>query len=261
MDHGLSNAEFDRLSRNFPYPRNGDCPTCGTTKRYRLDGEERECNCERQKTLSRRYYAANIPRRYHQLDGTDFIPEYRRLNHGVVEAVDEYLLSFEYNYHYGRGLCFYGPLGTGKTLLATHVLKQTIKLGYSGYFIQFADLFHAWAASWKDEESKEEVERYMKRAQLLVLDDITTDKRNSEGFLQAGLEAIMRYRYNNNLPTILTTNMRETGSQSISEQFSRSYSLISGVTTWLTMEGADYRPTSLENTTYLVENQEKLPVK
>lgn len=258
MAFEISDAEFTRLTRNFPYPRDGSCPTCGNARRYVLDGETRDCDCDRQRSLSRHYYSANIPRRFHQLDGHDFIPEYRKLNKGVIEEVDKYQTAFKYNYHYGLGLAFYGPQGTGKTLLAAHILKGALKRGYSGYFIQFADLFHAWASAWKDEESKEEVERYMKRAQILVLDDITTDKRNSEGFLQAGLEAIMRHRYNNNLPTILTTNMRES---QIETEFPRPYSLIAGVTKWLTMEGTDYRPISLDNASYLVEHEETLPVK
>lgn len=258
MDLQLSDDQFDRLTRNFPLPRNQGCPTCGGAKRYRLNGEWHECDCDDQRARSRRYYAANIPRRFHQLDGSDFEDEYRKLNTGVVEVVDNYLTKFRYNYHYGLGLCFYGPLGTGKTLIATHVLRQTLKMGFSGYFIQFNDLFHAWASSWKDAESKEEVEVHMKRAQVLVLDEIRTDPRNKEGFLQSGLEAIMRHRYNNNLPTILTTNMRES---EIRDEFPRPYSLISGVTTWLTMEGADYRPLSLENAEYLVEHKEILPVK
>lgn len=254
----LTDEQFERLIRNFPYPKDEGCPTCGNAKRYRLNGEEHDCNCGKERSSARSYYAANIPRRFHSIDGTFFEPEYRKLNAGVVEVVDNYLTKFRYNYHYGLGLCFYGPLGTGKTLLATHLLKQLIKVGYSGYFIQFADLFHAWAASWKDDESKEEVEMFMKRAQVLVLDDITTDARNKEGFLQAGLEAIMRHRYNNNLPTILTTNMRES---EIQNEFPRPYSLISGLTKWLTMEGADFRPVSLENASYLVEREEILPVK
>jgi DNA replication protein DnaC len=258
VDLKLTDEQYDRLTRNFPYPRDGRCPTCGGTKGYRLNGEERDCRCEEQRSLARNYYAANLPRRYHSLDGHDFTPQYRSRNEGVVEAVDEYLKSFRYNYHYGLGLCFHGPLGTGKTLLGTHVLKAVLKMGYSGYFIQFGDLFHAWAASWKDEESKELVERHMKRADLLVLDDLLSDKRNSEGFLQAGLEAITRHRYNNNLPTILTTNMSE---QQVQDEFFRPYSLISGVTKWLTIEGADYRPVSLDNANYLVQQQEILPVK
>jgi DNA replication protein DnaC len=254
----LTDEQFDRLTRNFPLPRNQGCPTCGGSKRYRLDGESHECNCDNQRALARRYFAANIPRRFHQLDGTDFVEEYRRLNAGVVEAVDSYVTKFPYNYHYGLGLCFYGPLGTGKTLLATHILKQTLRFGYSGYFIQFKDLFHAWAAAWKDNEAKEEVEVFMKRADVLVLDEIRSDKRNETGYLQDGLEAIMRHRYNNNLPTILTTNMQE---EDLQKEFYRPYSLISGVTSWLTMEGADFRPVSYENANYLVANEETLPVK
>jgi DNA replication protein DnaC len=257
MDFDLSDAQYERLIRNFPY-RSDRCPTCGNAKTYRLDGEDLLCDCESQKHLSRLYYSANLPRRYHQLDGHDFDEKYRSLNVGVVETVTKYLTDFKYNYHYGMGLCFHGPLGTGKTLMASHVLKATLRAGYTGYFIQFKDLFHAWASSWKDEESKELVETYMKRAQVLVLDELQTDPRNSTGYLTDGLEAVMRHRYNNNLPTILTTNMTE---DQVSAEFSRPYSVISGVTKWLLLQGLDYRPVSLANAEYLVENQETLPVK
>jgi DNA replication protein DnaC len=258
VDHNLSDEQYDRLTRNFPYPRDGSCPTCGGAKEYRLDGEDRPCNCERQRNLSRLYYSANLPRRFHQLDGNDFEERYNQLNDDVVTPVNKYLTDLKYNYHYGLGLGFQGPLGTGKTLVATHILKAALKQGFSGYFIQFKDLFHAWAAAWKDDESKEEVEVYMKRANFLVLDELISDPRNNTGYLTDGLEAIMRHRYNNNLPTILTTNMTE---DQISVEFGRPYSLISGVTTWLTMKGVDYRPISLANASYLVEQHEVLPVK
>lgn len=259
MDYELTDDRYARLIRNFPY-RTDRCPTCGNAKTYRLNGEDLTCECESQKSLARLYYSANIPRRYHQLDGHDFDQKYREQNRESVEAVDKYLLDLKYNYHYGLGLAFFGPLGTGKTLMATHILKAVLRAGYSGYFIQFKDLFHAWASSWKDEESKEEVETYMKRADFLVLDELSTDRRNetSPGFLTDGLEAVTRHRYNNNLPTILTTNMTE---DQISKEFTRPYSVISGVTNWLLLNGSDYRPVSLKNAEYLVDHQEILPVK
>jgi DNA replication protein DnaC len=257
MGFELTDEQYERLIRNFPYKKDR-CPTCGNAKTYRLNGADQICDCESQKRLARLYFSANIPRRFQQLDGRDFDEKYRTLNSGVVETVDKYLEDFKYNYHYGMGLCLHGPLGTGKTLVATHILRATLRAGYTGYFIQFKELFHAWASAWKDEESKEQVETHMKRADMLVLDELSTDPRNSTGYLTDGLEAVMRHRYNNNLPTILTTNMTE---DQISAEFSRPYSLISGVTKWLLLNGADYRPISLANAEYLVENQETLPVK
>ena len=256
----ITDKDFDRIEKEFPF-QSGICPTCGSTEDtpptervYQHNGKQHPCSCANQKTAARYYYAANIPRRFHSLSLRDMDKNYKA---DVEGAVQHYLDNFEFIYHYGKGLCFHGTQGTGKTLAATHILKELIKRGYRGYFIQWSELFNSWASSWKDAASKELVERNLKRAQVLVLDDITSDGRNSEGFLQAGLEAVFRHRYNNSLPTILTTNMTNSD---IEVEFPRAYSLISGVTDWVTFRGRDYRPQHNSNIDNLIEHHEKSPV-
>lgn len=256
MADELTDKEYTRLRQEFPFSKG--CPTCGGEKTYSLDGKVHECDCRTQAALQRTYYQANIPRRYHMLSMNDFEDEYRRENQHAVDAVDAFIENFDMALYHGLGLVFQGPQGTGKTLLATHVLKEVVKRGYTGFFMQFTDVINVWGSSWKDADSKLMLERNLKQRQLVVLDDIVTDGRNREGFLANGLEEVFRHRQNNQLPTLMTTNLKE---REFAQEFPRSLSLVLGSAQWLEIHGRDYRPTNLKTITELVKTREKLPIK
>lgn len=214
------------------------CPTCDGKLRY--FGEDdlfHDCDCNKQLGFEKHYFAANIGKRYHTLGIDDFLTEDAVVIRVIVE---DYLADFEDNFAYGLGLVFYGGLGTGKTLLACHILKELIKQGRHCYFVQFDDLIDTWGKRWSDENAAHELNRNMKRADVLVVDDLSTDKRNIEGFLSSGLESVVRYRYNNSLPTIVTTNLSQ-DRQYI--EFPRVFSLLSAINVWVEMKTKDdYRP-------------------
>jgi DNA replication protein DnaC len=217
------------------YPLSADCPTCAGRGYYVLDFERHECDCEIQKLLQKHYFAANIGREYHDIcihhfEGPD--------TDTVRKAVSRYLESFQDNFHYGLGLTFTGPIGTGKTFGMTCVLKSLVQQGENVYLITFEELINVWGNSYHDDESRRTLERRLKSASVLGLDELRTDARNSGGFLANGLDSVIRHRTANLLPTLVSTNMTRDQEK---DEFSKAYSLLAAKNTRVETHGHDRR--------------------
>lgn len=229
----IEDTAYDRIS--LMYPINDVCPTCGGLERYNLDFKTYECDCELQKMLQRHYLAANIGREYHDICLSDFEGDDAS---NVVSLTRKYIDQFENNFHYGLGLTFNGPFGTGKTFAMTCVLKELIKVGKDVYFITFDELINIWGKSWHDDEAKKMLERKLKATQVLGLDELRSDPRNSQGFLANGLDSVIRHRTANLLPTLVTTNMER---EEELDQFGKVYSLLAAKNTRVQTHGHDRR--------------------
>lgn len=88
-----------------------------------------------------------------------------------------------------------GGVGTGKTVAACWAIghdggkfEKAIELVRHGLF-------------------EPEYWEGLKRAQLLVVDDLGTEPRDEKGYAAANLDALLDYRYDAQRPTILTTNL------------------------------------------------------
>lgn len=246
------NATTDRIQEMYPP---GGCPTCDGRKWYRLDFVQHDCDCQYQIMLQKHYFRANIGREYHDIclqhfDGPD--------SENVVPVVRDYLSKFEDNFHYGLGLTFTGPYGTGKTFAMTCVLKELVKQGRSVYFIPFEQLINVWGDSWHDAQAKFMLEKRLKGVEVLGLDELRTDPRNSSGFLANGLDSVLRYRTANLLPTLVTTNMT---SEMEKSEFAKVYSLLAAKNTRVQTNGHDRRMLEVRQRNHeLKERGERRPV-
>jgi DNA replication protein DnaC len=147
---------------------------------------------------------ANIGRRYWGKELAD-IPErlpYRaQLLHYVAE-----MHKLEKD---GRSLLLHGPLGTGKTQAACNLLMEAIARSTCiTYFIQASHLPGVFINREREQRCSRAgtpLVALVSQAQFLVIDDIGADRSidwNNEVF-----QTVIRDRYNDALPTFLTSNL------------------------------------------------------
>ena len=234
----IDDSTFDHISHYFNL--NGGCPTCGGRRKYTLNFETYECDCEMQMLLQRHYLAANIGKEYHNICLDDF---FSMDKDKIVPVAREYIEKFEDNFYYGVGITYSGPVGTGKTFAMNCVLKELIKQGRMVYFINFEQLIDAWASRYKDPESERILDLAFK-VDVLGVDEWRTDKRNEGGCLAAGFDRIIRHRTSNLLPTFGTTNMTRTLEE---QEFYKAFSLLSGKNIRVETVGHDVRMRELRD--------------
>ena len=71
-----------------------------------------------------------------------------------------------------RNLVFIGQSGTGKTGLASSILRQALNNGYSGRFVEFNVLIEEFLNSIADQSSKKIIGRYS-NYNCLLIDDLS----------------------------------------------------------------------------------------
>ncbi len=165
------------------------------------------CECQHERRVQLLLKRAAIPMRYAACSFENFVYDRSepQLMHslGVAKTfTDLYPAGKE-----GVGLLFTGSVGTGKTHLATAVLRKLVlEKGVRGLFCDYQDLLrqitHSYNASVKTTEL--EILNPVFEAEVLLLDELgayrTTD------WVSDTVAHILNTRYNSRRVTIITTN-------------------------------------------------------
>ena len=124
----------------------------------------------------------------------------------VKKVVELYKSEIGTNYDSGKGLCFTGQYGTGKTYSISSILKHALINGYSAYYTTLLDLGH-YMSDFKYSDS---FYHTATRCDFLALDEIDSrhfsDSDDAQRFFGSNLERVVRYRTQNKLPILIATN-------------------------------------------------------
>ncbi|MGI6368027.1 MAG: ATP-binding protein [Anaerolineae bacterium] len=107
-------------------------------------------------------------------------------------------------------LLFTGDYGSGKTHLAAAIANERIEQGQSALFVVVPDLLDYLRSAYAPNSPSTYNERFeqIRSIPLLILDDLGT--QNSTPWAAEKLYQILNYRYNAELPTVITTNQNLT---------------------------------------------------
>lgn len=254
----FSDAQTAELERNAEYLNYGQkhgkevCPTCEGTGEYRLDGESYMCPVDEfghvQLRLFKLYCLANIPYEFMTIPW-GFFP------HKIKSGIDRYLLDYDNTRREGLGYELYGSHGTGKTFAASHIGMEVAKMGYSVWFIQFAEL----KGLYEREPSEMHFNlKKIRESELLVIDEVTEPwSANMKEFYAEKLEDAVRFRAHRNFPTITTTNMTQDQWRA---HYPRVHAQLTGKQLRVKFEGDDYRGRANDEANERAMNGERRPI-
>ena len=163
----------------------------------------RRCRHERNRLarlrISRLFASARIPRAY---EGDTFANyAVTAANRDAVDAA-HMMVADEI-----KGLFLHGEKGTGKTKLAAIIANERARAGKPVLFASVPDLMADIRASFADGKTAETV-RTVKETPFLVLDDLGSEKMTE--WVGEQLFCIVNHRYNEMLPTVVTSNYSPT---------------------------------------------------
>jgi DNA replication protein DnaC len=125
----------------------------------------------------------------------------------VVGAVRRFVDETEANLKDGRGIWFYGSLGTGKTTLAMLVSSNALNLGHSVAIYSLPRLLGILRQTFEDstEDSLVDLLDRLTEVELLHIDDVGAEQ--SSPWVLEQLYAIVNSRYEANRSIMITTNL------------------------------------------------------
>ncbi|MEJ7784317.1 MAG: ATP-binding protein [Solirubrobacteraceae bacterium] len=199
----------------------------------------RDCDCRPQRVSRARAHSLSgvIPRKYR---GVSFDrPPVTEIAPPVTAAVRRYVARIDEQLDGGRGLWFFGSVGTGKTTLAMLVSRHAIEAGRSVAIYSLPRLLAQIRTTFDDDRgnSYDDLLDRLAAVDLLHVDDVGAEKTSP--WVLEQLYAIVNARYENERSIIITTNLeRDELAEQINE---RTVSRLEEMCEVLPLWGADAR--------------------
>jgi DNA replication protein DnaC len=198
-----------------------------------------DCRCRAQKVSRARARSLSgvIPRKYR---GVSFDrPPVTEITGPVTAAVRRYVARIDDNLAAGRGLWFFGSVGTGKTTLAMLVSRHALEAGHSVAIYSLPRLLAEIRTTFDDDRGTSYVDLLdrLTSVDLLHVDDVGAEKTSP--WVLEQLYAIVNARYEDERAVVITTNLERA---ELAEQINeRTVSRLEEMCEVLPLWGADAR--------------------
>jgi len=184
-----------------------DCTVCNGTG---ILGEEEfvKCICLIRFNNAYALAHAHIPPAFRDLTKQNIDPGFQQENAENLNRVAQYTKQHAKALETGFGLFIQGGNGTGKSFIATLILKRALEDGYSGYFVLMSDLVDASFAALRDPEVKRDLEKVIQETDFLVVDEIDKGFQDQHDNVQRILLPLFKKRCDYlKKPLIVTSNV------------------------------------------------------
>lgn len=190
------------------------CPDCKDTG---FIGTEK-CHCFKQAAVNLLYDQSNIREILEKENFDTFSINYYSPQYDPTlgQSVRDYMKSvlnrctrFVKQYpEEGRNIMFTGTTGVGKTFLSNCIAKAMIEECYSVVYLTATELFNLFSRGCfsYEEEALDEVDHYILDSDILIIDDLGTERANS--FTVSKLFYCINERFVRKKGTIISTNLK-----------------------------------------------------
>ena len=180
------------------------CPMCEKEEEEELRALMKKKELERkQRNRERKFEQRGIPRRFKETKLSDYIADTDRKKE-VLGIIEEYIAKQDEVSQMGRSLLLYGNVGTGKTRLATSIVKGWEGVGYYITAREYTRLVRSSYSTASTVTEQDIVDRFTDYS-VLVIDEI--GKQFATDNERFAIFEIINARYNEMKPTVLVSNM------------------------------------------------------
>jgi len=184
------------------------CNICGGTRIIETETQTYKCECLQKFNDAYALAHANVPVAFRELTSRDLVETFKQENFDNFKRVRLYSRQLQKALDAGFGLFIEGENGTGKSFIATLILKHAIKNGYSGYFILMSDLVNAAFEALRDPDVKRDLEKLITKIDFLVIDEVDKGFQDQSDTVQKILLPLFKKRCDYyKKPLIVTSNV------------------------------------------------------